>query len=145
MKTLYLGADHAGFKIKEELKVAFPEAIDLGGQNFVEDDDYPAVANALAKAVAENPGAMGILSCGNGVGVCMVANKTAGIRAGIGFSIEAARTMRTDDDANVLCLPGRIAIMDGATEIAKTFLQTAFSNEERHIRRLRQLPDMTTP
>ncbi|MEK9130831.1 MAG: RpiB/LacA/LacB family sugar-phosphate isomerase [Patescibacteria group bacterium] len=136
--TIYLGADHAGFELKERLKSSLPDAIDLGANTLVADDDYPSIARAVAEAVVSDPGSVGILSCGNAVGVCVVANKTKGIRAGIGFSIEAARSMRNDDDVNVLCVPGRIAIMDDAVEIAKAFLATPFSNEERHVRRLAQ-------
>lgn len=137
---IYLGADHAGFELKERLKHELAgEIVDLGAASYAPDDDYPALAKAVALAVAKEPGSLGILSCANAVGVCVVANKTPGVRAGVGFSIEAARTMRHDDDANVLCIPGRIAIMDDAGEIAGAFLQTPFSNEERHKRRIGQI------
>ncbi len=144
---VFIGADHAGFELKERLKSSLPLfkgelegetpfIVDLGPTSLIPDDDYPAIAKAVAEAIAKEPGSVGILSCANAVGVCVVANKTPGIRAGVGFSIEAARTMRSDDDANILCIPGRIPIMDDAVEIAKTFLQTKFSNEERHKRRI---------
>lgn len=137
--TIYLGADHAGFELKERLKNALDaEVVDLGAAALQSEDDYPAIARAVAEAVAGDAESVGILSCANAVGVCVVANKTKGIRAGVGFSIEAARTMRHDDDANILCVPGRIPIMDDAIEIAKIFLATPFSNEERHVRRLSQ-------
>ncbi|MEK7665708.1 MAG: RpiB/LacA/LacB family sugar-phosphate isomerase [Patescibacteria group bacterium] len=140
---VYLGADHAGFELKEHLKRELAnlgyEAHDLGAYKLVPDDDYPAIARTVGEAVLSHKDSLAVLSCGNAVGVCVTANKTRGIRAGIGFSIDAARTMRNDDDANVLCIPGRIAIMDDAVEIAKVFLQTPFSGEERHVRRIRQI------
>lgn len=140
---IFLGADHAGFELKERLKSELTksghDAEDVGALSLDPTDDYPAYAQAVAKRVAEQPGSFGVLSCGNAVGVCVAANKVKGVRAGMGFSIEAAHTMRNDDDANVLCIPGRIPIMDDPEEILKTFLETPFSGEERHVRRLKQI------
>ena len=145
--TIFLGSDHAGFALKEQIKNDLVESghdvQDLGATTLDPDDDYPTFARHVAEAVAAQPDSFGILSCGNAVGVCVVANKTKGVRAGVGFSIEAAHTMRNDDDANVLCIPGRIPIMDDASEILKTFLETPFSNEERHVRRIKVIESLS--
>lgn len=146
LPTVYIGADHAGFDLKESLKHHLERqgyvVDDLGAHEFVESDDYPEYAAAVAQAVRKHPGSFGILSCGNAEGVCIVANKFDGIRAGLGYSIEAAKTMRNDDDANVLCLPGRTPVKDDPLKIADTFLAVPFSGAERHSRRLAQIRDI---
>lgn len=143
---IYIGADHAGFSLKEELKQALTadgyEVQDVGAEAFVDTDDYPAYAERVAKAVAADSSARGLLACGNAEGVCIAANKVRGTRAAVGFSIEAAKTSRTDDDANVLCLPGRIETNDSAIEMVRAFLTTPFSGAERHERRLKQVEEM---
>ncbi|HJN85404.1 MAG TPA: RpiB/LacA/LacB family sugar-phosphate isomerase [Patescibacteria group bacterium] len=144
--NIYIGADHAGYDLKEQL-----EAYLLGGEHKVKDlgnieydknDDYPFYADKVAEAVAADPGSRGILSCGNAEGVTIVANKTKGVRAALGFSVEAAKTTRADDDANIICLPGRMMTYDDAIKIVDMFLNTPFSNEPRHKRRLEQLEDI---
>lgn len=138
--TIYLGADHAGFDMKnimkEHLEAQGHVVEDLGAHTLDPHDDYPRYAAAVAKAVREHPGSFGILSCGNAEGVIIAANKFDGIRAGLGFSIDAAVTMRQDDDANVIGIPGRIATDDDPLMIIDAFLANAFTNGERHIRRL---------
>lgn len=146
MLTVYLGADHAGFDMKniirEHLEGNGLVVEDLGAYILDPHDDYPAYAAAVAMAVREHPGSFGILSCGNAEGVSIAANKFDGIRAALGFSVDAARTTREDDDANVLCIPGRIKTNDDPLAIVDTFLQTSFSNGERHVRRLHQVSDI---
>ena len=149
MKPLvYLGADHAGYSLKESLEEHLGmrgfAVEDLGAHRLDETDDYPAIAARVAKAVLANPRSLGILSCGNAEGMAIAANKFDGIRAGVGFSIEAAKTMRTDDDANIICIPGRMKIVDDPLRVAEAFLATAFSGAERHERRLRQLQNIET-
>lgn len=143
--TIYLGGDHAGFDLKEQIEAKLLEAghdvEDLGNTKYDEKDDYPDYAHPVAKAVA-NKGAVGILFCGNAEGVCIVANKSKGVRAAIGYSVEAAVTTREDDDANVLCLPGRTMSFDEASEIVDAFLNTPFSEEDRHKRRLEKLEEI---
>lgn len=144
--TVYLGADHAGFTLKNSLREHLDMkgfvVEDLGAHELDQNDDYPQYATAVAQAVRKHPGSFGILACGNAEGIAIAANKFQGIRAGIGYSIEAARTMRNDDDANVLALPGRLPINDDPLEIAETFLNTPFSHAERHERRLNQVEDI---
>ncbi len=118
------------------------EVKDLGNIEYKEDDDYPDYADKVAEAVAKDDGSMGILLCGNAEGVCIVANKTRGIRAALGFSVEAAKTTREDDDATIICLPGRMMDIDEAKKIIDTFLSTEFSGEERHVRRLEKLEEI---
>lgn len=140
---VYLGADHAGFKVKESVKEALAQAgfgvEDLGAPALDPADDYPAYGHAVAERVAADPNAVGILSCGNAQGICIVANKTTGVRAATGFNVEEAKTSRTDDNANILCLPGRFVSLDEAVAIAKAWLDTPFSGAARHVRRLEEV------
>ncbi|PIX62660.1 hypothetical protein CO057_01545 [Candidatus Uhrbacteria bacterium CG_4_9_14_0_2_um_filter_41_50] len=144
--TIYIGADHAGFDlkemIKEHLELTDYTVEDLGAHQFDPNDDYPEYAAAVAQAVVGHAGSFGILSCGNAEGICMAANKFADIRAGIGYSEEAAETMRTDDDANILCIPGRLQTEDDPLGILAAFLSTSFSNAPRHVRRLNKLEEL---
>ena len=143
MLTVYLGADHAGFALKNTLTDALRllgyDVEDLGAHSLVPDDDYPEYAERVAHAVMRHPGSFGILLCGSAEGMCMAANKFPGIRAGVGFSQEAARTMRRDNDANILCVPARISLQDHPQQIVRIFLATPFSQEPRHIRRIATL------
>ncbi len=145
MPMLYIASDHAGFEMKEVLKKALAEmrerVDDLGPATLDPTDDYPDYAQLLATRVAKENG-RGILLCGNGIGVCIVANKIRGIRAGTGYSIEAARSMRADANTNVLCLPGRFMMPEEAIEVVTAWLATPFSNARRHVRRLQKVSDL---
>ena len=142
-QTIYIGADHAGFIMKESLKAKLEthghHVEDLGAHELDPKDDYPQYAADVARAVTNHKGALGILSCGNAEGVCIAANKFDDVRAGLGFSNEAARTMRQDDNANIICIPGRIETIDDPIEIAQTFIKTPFKQAARHKRRLAQV------
>jgi ribose 5-phosphate isomerase B len=143
---IYIGADHAGYYMKEAIKAALTEdgylIEDLGAAELVETDDYPQYGHAVAEAVVNDPGSLGVLSCGNAEGIAIVANKTDGARAAIGYSLEAARTSRNDDNANIISVPGRNEDFAQGIEIVRTFLTTPFSNEERHVRRLKQVEEI---
>lgn len=143
---IYLGGDHAGFDLKEQIEAALLEeghtVRDLGNTAFDEGDDYPVFAKAVANTVAGDKTARGVLFCGNAEGVCIVANKVDGVRAGVGFSAEAVRTARNDDDINVLCLPGRMMALTQAREVVRVFLETPFEGAKRHRRRLDQIADI---
>ncbi len=145
-KTVYLGADHAGFARKssvlEYLKQEGYIVEDLGAHKNDPNDDYPEYAARVAQAVREHPGSLGVLSCGNAEGICIAANKFQGIRAGVGYSVEAAQTMRNDDNANIVCIPGRLDIPDDPLKIVEAFLKTPFSQEERHERRIKQVAEL---
>lgn len=142
-KPLFIASDHAGFKLKQKL-IQFIEndlertITDLGPMNYNKTDDYPDYAIPLAKKTRKTSGS-GILLCGNGVGVCIAANKIKGIRAGIGYSEWAAETMRQDDDTNIICLPARALQEQEAKNIVNTWLKTSFSNKKRHKRRLKKI------
>lgn len=137
---VYLGADHAGFARKasvfEHLRRLDYVVEDLGAHTEDPGDDYPEYAARVAQAVREHPGSLGVLSCGNAEGICIAANKFQGIRAGVGYSKDSAKTMRNDDDANIICIPGRLDIKDDPLEVVETFLATPFSGAERHKRRI---------
>lgn len=137
---LYIAGDHAGFRLKTQVKSFFDRAgivyKDLGPVNFVPTDDYPDYGVKAARAVAKNPKYKGILICGSGAGVCMVANKVHGIRAAQAHDLRDAELARAHTDANVLCLSGWELTAPRATGIIKKFLDTPFSGEERHRRRL---------
>jgi ribose 5-phosphate isomerase B len=144
---LYLGADHRGYFLKEKLKawlgvrgVVFQ---DLGAEVLDADDDYPDYAAAVAREVAKKPEEnRGILICGSGAGVCIVANKFRGIRAAVATSQNMARAIRNDDDTNVLCLASDETPEERAFEIVDTWLHTPFGNEERYRRRLSKISDI---
>ncbi|MBU0531839.1 MAG: RpiB/LacA/LacB family sugar-phosphate isomerase [Candidatus Uhrbacteria bacterium] len=145
-QTIYLGADHAGFEVKEAvndfLEAGGYEVVDMGNQNLVEDDDYPDFGHAVAKRVVADPGSRGIVSCGNAQGICIVTNKVKGVRAAVGFNEEVAETSRTDDDANILCLPGRHLSKKEALAVVKKWLGTEFSKAPRHERRLAKVQEI---
>lgn len=143
MHTVYLAADHAGFDMKnsvrDHLEAKGVVVEDCGAYRLEPDDDYPAYAAAAAEAVREHEGSFGVLSCGSAEGICIAANKFDGIRAGIGYSIAAAKSMRSDEDANVICIPGRLHTQDDPLAIIDAFLSTPFSKAIRHERRLAQV------
>jgi len=139
--AVYLGADHRGFEIKEALKPYLKElgyeVVDLGNDHFDEKDDYPDFANAVAGKVFKNPETdKGILICGSGIGMSIAANKFKGIRAAQVDKIEQAVLSRKDNNANVLTLSGNDLSESEAKEIVKTWLETPFSNEQKHERRI---------
>lgn len=141
---LYIASDHAGFQLKKFLTTQLEKTLklpfeDLGALTFDKDDDFPDFAVAVAQKVANNKGNKGILICGSGLGMCIAANKIAGIRAIVGSSVRETEMGRKDNDANILCLAARILSTEYALAILKTFLNTDFDNEERRIRRLNKI------
>jgi len=138
---IYIGSDHRGYKLKEILKNYLRELNyaweDLGAKELNLNDDYPDFALAVAKKVAENPEEdRGILICGSGVGVDIVANKIKGVRSALCFNVEQAQASRNDDNANILSLPADYISEDLVKEIVKIWLETPFSGLEHHIRRI---------
>lgn len=140
---IYLGADHAGFRLKTAIKKHLDENgwsyKDLGDNKMVADDDYPDYAKKVASAVAKGKNNFGILVCGSGHGMAIAANRHKKIRAILGFSAESAIVARHDSDSNVLCLAGRFLSTEHALNIVDRFLNTPFSGEERHTRRIKKL------
>jgi ribose 5-phosphate isomerase B len=141
---IYIGSDHGGFNLKESLKKIITlnkmDFEDLGAAEMVDGDDFPPYAKKVSEAVQADLGhSKGILICRSGQGVCMVANKYKGIRASLCWSAESAKPARFDDDANVLCLPSDFVSEKQAEEITLEWLNTPFSFEERHVRRLKEI------
>lgn len=141
-QTIYIGSDHAGFELKEKIKdflklnEYMPE--DLTPGPIDPTDDYPDAAAKVATKVLETNG-LGILLCGSGNGICLAANKIKGIRAVLGYNIKAAKLAREHLNANILCLAGSILQPDYAQAITRRFLETPFSDDERHKRRIEKL------
>lgn len=145
--TIYIGSDHRGFKLKESIKTFLAsqnyEVVDLGNDRYDENDDYPDFAAAVAKKVAENSEEnRGILLCGSGVGVDIVANKFKGVRSALIFNPKQARLSRNDDNANVLSLAADFLSEDDAQRIINVWLKTPFSGEEKYSRRLQKIRDI---
>lgn len=142
---IYIGTDHRGFKIKEELRKYLEgrgyQVTDLGAFS-VASTDYPLVAEQVAKQVAEDPNNRGILLCATGAGVCVVANKIKGIRAAVVWRKDVARSIRSDDSVNILCLPADYLSPEEAQEITQIFLDTSPLGEERYKRRLKQIEEI---
>ena len=140
MKKIYIGADHRGFELKEKTKdwLSDYEVTDLGAYDLNPKDDYTIYAEKVASMVVEE-NAMGILLCGSGVGVEVVANKFDGIRASVGKSREQVMAGRADDDMNVLVLAADYTNEREAKEMVQAFVRTEFSGKARHKRRLKEI------
>lgn len=140
---LYLGSDHRGYELKEELKsrlrIEGIEFEDAGNTEFDPQDDYVDFAKKVANLVNVDPGHRGVLICGSGVGMDMVANKIHGIRSCLVYDSQRAQQSRAHEDANIMCLPADVLIPEQAVEIIKAFINTEFTNEERHVRRLKKM------
>lgn len=143
---IFIGSDHRGYELKEKLKQKLTEwgfgYEDLGPAKYDKDDDYPDYAAAVGDKVAGEAGNRGILICGSGIGVCITANKIKGIRAGTMAGSEQTRASVSDEDTNVLCLSADYSTEENNLEIAKTFLETKFSGEERHARRVQKIKNL---
>lgn len=128
MKKLMIGADHAGFELKatiiRHLEVLDQEVHDFGAYS-IDSVDYPDFAHPVAEAVVAEE-TLGILICGSGNGVCMTANKHAGIRAALCWTVELAALARQHNNANILCIPARFVDEAVALAMVETFLNTAF-------------------
>src|SRR5689334_4779456 len=140
---VYLGADHAGFQLKQELVRRLTEAghdvHDVGAAKLDPEDDYsPYCLNTGARVVAD-PGSLGVVIGGSGNGEQIVANKVPGVRAALVWSEVTARLSRQHNDANVVALGARMHSPDEAWLITVAFLDTAFSGGSRHQRRIDQV------
>ena len=137
-----IGSDHAGFELKQRL-IAYLKKDGLTYKDFGTDSeascDYPDYAFPVAKAVAAGQFDRGVLICGSGVGVTITANRVKGIRAVNVNNLYTARQSREHGDANVLCLAGKRLPPKKALRILEIWLQTPFSGDERHLRRIRKL------
>lgn len=142
MRRVAVGSDHAGYHYKQQLadhlREAGHEVVDLGTDGL-QSVDYPDYARAVAEAVARGEAERGLLVCGSAVGVCMVANKVRGIRAGVCHETYSARQAVEHDDMNVLCLGERVIGIEVARQVTDTFMAARFLDEGRHRRRLGKL------
>lgn len=140
-----IAADHAGYNLKsrvsEHLRGRVDQISDLGTESASESVDYPAYAIAVARAVASGEADRGILVCGTGLGMCITANKVAGIRAVGPGSTGQAEMSRRHNDANVLCLGERTMDEALALEILDVWMETPFEGG-RHSRRLEQIDEL---
>ncbi|HEY4506725.1 MAG TPA: RpiB/LacA/LacB family sugar-phosphate isomerase [Candidatus Paceibacterota bacterium] len=147
---VYIGADHRGYQLKEKLKKFLEElghdCKDLGAFEYNKDDDYPDFSKKVAESVvlrqAQDQNDRGILICGSGIGIAIAANKIKGIRAGTAISPEQVRDSVNDENLNVLAISADYTGEKEAQEIVEAFLDTEFSGEERHIRRINEIKDI---
>lgn len=139
--TIFIGADHNGFDMKEQLKTWLSEeghsVQDVGATSFEKADDYPDFGLAVAQEVGKDPkNNFGILLCGSGVGMAVAANKVPGIRSAMIHDPAIATAAQRDDDINVLALGADYIDFETAKQVITNWLSTPFSSEERHVRRI---------
>lgn len=143
---IYIGSDHAGFELKQKL-ISFVgslgyEAVDMGAFSLDEHDDYPDFVVPVARAVAEDPaGARGIILGGSGQGEAIAANRVPGARAAVfyGGQLDIVELSREHNDANILSLGARFVSEGEAETAVQLWLETEFSGDERHMRRIRKI------
>ncbi len=142
---VFLGADHGGFALKENLKTWLAdqgiEVEDMGAAILDPEDDYPVYAKQVAKKVLENPEYRGLLFCRSGGGMTIAANRVKGVRAVEIFDEKSARHAREHNDANIATISADWLTEDQARAAITVFLQTPFSKAPRHIRRIAQLEE----
>lgn len=141
--TVYIGADHRGFKLKEKIaKWLFEWRYsyeDVGASYLDPKDDYTVYAQEVASLVSKNKKSKGVLLCGSGVGVDVVANKFDEVRSSIGKNAEQIKAGRMDDDMNILVIASDFTSEGEAKKMLKVFLKTKFDNLSRHKKRLQDI------
>jgi len=158
---VYLGADHAGFEMKEKVRAFLMkcghEVVDCGAEVFDKNDDYPDFVGKAAKGVSGDPGSVGFVFGGSGQGEAMVANKYKGVRCALFYApiaasgsvdvlgkkssntFEMVKLVREHNDANMLSFSGRFLKDFEAIKAVEIFLETGFHSEERHTRRIEKI------
>jgi ribose 5-phosphate isomerase B len=147
---IFVGADHRGYGLKtavlKYLKSAGYEAVDIGDKEFDPEDDFPVFASAAARQVlsSHDPDPRAVLICGSGQGMLMAANRIKGIRAGLGWSIDAAKGVRNDEDSNVLAIPADLfkESHQKAFVVLEAWLNTPFAGAARYVRRKNELDNL---
>jgi ribose 5-phosphate isomerase B len=143
---LYIGSDHRGYELKEKLKKRLSqdgvEISDVGNDHLDPQDDYVDFAHKVGDSVVANMDDRGVVLCGSGVGVDMVANKIDGVRCALVYDTARAVQSRQHEDVNVLALPADSLSEEQAYDMVKAFLETPFSGEPRHLRRLHKLEEI---
>lgn len=143
---IYLGTDHRGFELKEQIKEFLKEQgiafEDLGNHQLDPNDDYTDIGFLVAKKIVEKPDEnRGILLCGSGIGVVIAANRIKGVRAGLCLSTWMAEHGRQNEDINILALASNLTDLETSKDIIKTFLNTSFLMTENYIRRKKELDE----
>ncbi|HEU5471184.1 MAG TPA: ribose-5-phosphate isomerase [Actinophytocola sp.] len=142
---VYLGADHAGFELKNHLAGHLArtghDVVDVGPAHYDPADDYPVYCVATALRVVADPGSLGVVIGGSGNGEQIAANKVAGCRAALAWSVQTAQLAREHNDAQVIGLGARMHSVEEATAIVEAFLATEFSGDDRHQRRITMLAE----
>mgnify|MGYP003297267774 CR=1 FL=1 len=144
-KKVYIGNDTAGYYLKSKcIEYLEGKGIAVADKGCYNKDsvDYPAFGHAVAKAVANGECEKGIVICTTGIGISISANKVPGVRCALCADSFSAKMTRLHNDANVLCLGGRVVTPEKAIELVDIFLDTKFSGEERHQRRIDQIIDL---
>ncbi len=159
---IYLATDHAGFKLKEKIKAYLSsmmdlEIVDMGALEFTPEDDYPDFIRPAAEAVAADQGSLGIIFGGSGQGEAIVANKVRGVRAAVFYGemipyeavdvggtsskdpYEIVKLARFHNNANILSLGAHFILESHAQQAVKVFIDTLFSGDERHVRRITKI------
>ncbi|MBP8921519.1 MAG: ribose-5-phosphate isomerase [Micropruina sp.] len=140
---VHIAADHAAYDLKTflvtELTSAGYDVVDHGAHSYDASDDYPVYILPCAEAVAAEPDSRGIVLGGSGNGEQIAANKVKGVRAGLAYNTVTARLAREHNDARIIALGGRMQSLSDALAMVKTFLETPFSGDPRHARRLEML------
>ena len=144
-KTIIIASDHAGLERKSQIVEFLTnmgyDVVDLGPENAENSIDYPIKAQELAHSLEKDKLSRGILVCGSGIGMSIAVNRYPFIRGALVYDVEAARLSRQHNDANVLCLGGRMTDFETAKQLVNTFLTTSFEGG-RHARRVSELGDL---
>lgn len=140
--AVYIASDHRGFEKKSEILMSHPDFIDLGPETYDPEDDYNDYAVKVARKVAAEPGARGVLLCGSAHGICIQANRFKGIRAIEGFSEDLVKLGREHNDANILCISADFTA--DPEPLIQIFLNTPAFTDEKYVRRNRKLDEEMT-
>lgn len=144
---IFIGADHAGFELKNALREhlfhANHDLEDVGALTLDQDDDYPMYAYTVATKVLGEDDALGILICGSGQGMTIAANRLSGIRAALAWDTPTAVASKVDDDSNILSLPARYIDTQTAFDIVDAWLEAEFKADPKYKRRLDELGDIS--
>jgi len=142
---VHIGSDHAGFELKQHLVADLTakgyEVVDHGASSYDAEDDYPTYCLPAAEAVVADPGSLGVVIGGSGNGEAIAANKVDGVRCALAWNTDTAELGRQHNDANVVSVGARMHSTDEATRLVELFLETPFSGDPRHARRIQLLAD----
>jgi len=145
--TIFVGADHRGFDLKNSLIEYLHEKNirieDLGNYQLEPEDDFPDYAKKVAQAVLQNPEEfLGIVICGSGIGVAIAVNRSRGIRCGLGFEVDQVKHMRENDHVNVLALAADFLDPEKAKQLVDIFISTEPKKDSKYLRRIKKLDEI---